>query len=179
MKHDSVTWLDFRADDLSQARDFIRSLQEDGVIDELGFLALLRHFSDLLRPATTTLMRSARYFYFVSRIYRLLERDGVRASHVSNLARQRQDELKDVIAGKETVGVIGRDAGINLRQFPSLIYWNGLRKLGMFTSRFPDSLLSHMLTHRLIGIDWPWDCRLPVLPPAGRVQLICRQDRVA
>lgn len=37
MKLEAVTWLDFRADDLSRARDFIRSLQEEGVIDELGF----------------------------------------------------------------------------------------------------------------------------------------------
>lgn len=36
MRHDAVTWLDFRADDLARARDFIRSLQEEGVIDELG-----------------------------------------------------------------------------------------------------------------------------------------------
>ena len=233
MKHDAVTWLDFRADDLSQARSFIRSLQDEGVIDELGFLALLGRFSDLLHPATTTLMRSARYFYFVAGIYRLLEREGARSSQVSHLARQRQDELKDVLAAHETVGVIGQEAGIDLRQFPSLIYWSGLRKLGMFTanlsesayqeqfddirrsrrgyqdddktpqapegiqcwpadlppakfldskgrirpgetfkftkpealdlhkrftSRFPDSLLSHMLTHRHIGIEWPWDC---------------------
>lgn len=233
MKHDAVTWLDFRVDDLSQARDFIRSLQEEGVIDELGFLALQERFSDLLHPSTTTLMRSARYFYFVAGIYRLLEREGVRASHVSNISRLRQDELRDVLSKKETVGVIGWEAGINLRQFPSLIYWSGLRKLGMFssnlsesayqeqfddirrsrrgyedddktaqraegvrywaddlpparfldsegrirpgetftftraealdlhgrfTSRFPESLLSHMLKHRLVGIDWPWDC---------------------
>jgi hypothetical protein len=236
MKRDAVTWLDFRADDLSQARDFIRSLQEEGVIDELGFLALQGRFSDLLHPATTTLMRSARYFYFVAGIYRLLEREGVRSSQVSQLARQRQDELKDVLAAKEAVGVIGREAGIDLRQFPSLIYWSGLRKLGMltaslsesayqehfddfrrhrrgyedddkkaqgpegvhywaadlpparfldseghvkpgttfkftkaealdlhkrFTSQFPDSLLSHMLAQRLIGIPWPWDCPKP------------------
>jgi hypothetical protein len=236
MKHDAVTWLDFRADDLSQARDFIRSLQEEGVIDELGFLALLGRFSDLLHPATTTLMRSARYFYFVSGIYRRLEREGVRASNVSQRAQQRQDELRDALATKETVGVIGRDAGIHLRQFPSLIYWSGLRKLGMFTSSlsesvyqeqfddirrsrggyrdddkraqgpegvhywaadlpqatfldskgqvkpgttfkltkaeardlykrftsiFPDSLLSHMLTHRLVGVQRPWDCPKP------------------
>jgi len=236
MKHDAVTWLDFRADDLSQARDFIRSLQEEGVIDELGFLALLGRFSDLLHPATTTLMRSARYFYFVTGIYRLIEREGVRASQVSQLARQRQDELRDVLVATETVGVIGREAGINLRQFPSLIYWSGMRKLGMFTSslsenayqeqfddirrsrrgyqdddktaqgpegvqywaadlpparfldsegqvkpgttfkftkaeafdlrkrftsQFPDSLLSHMLAHRLVGIPWPWDCPKP------------------
>ncbi len=236
MKHDAVTWLDFRADDLSQARDFIRSLQEEGVIDELGFLALLGRFSDLLHPATTTLMRSARYFYFVAGIYKLLEREGVRASHVAHLAMQQQDELRDVLTAKETVGVIGSEAGINLRQFPSLIYWSGLRKLGIFTSnlsenayqeqfddirsgrrgyqdddktaqgpegvqywaddlpparfldsegrirpgetfrltkaealdlykrftsKFPDSLLSHMLTHRLVGIQWPWDCPKP------------------
>lgn len=30
-----------------------------------------------------------------------------------------------------------------------------------FTSRFPDSLLSHMLENRLIGIQWPWDCPKP------------------
>lgn len=115
MKHDAVTWLDFRAEDLSQARDFIRSLQEEGVIDELGFLSLQGRFSDLLHPSTTTLMRSARYFYFVAGIYRLLERQGVRASQVSQLARQRQDELRDVLAAKEAVGVIGREAGIDLR----------------------------------------------------------------
>jgi hypothetical protein len=236
MKRDAVTWLDFRADDLAQAREFIRSLQEEGVIDELGFLGLLGRLSDLLHPATTTLMRSARYFYFVAGIYRLLEHEGVHASQVFQLARQRQDELKDVLAAKETVGVIGRDAGINLRQFPSLIYWSGLRKLGMFTSslsenayqeqfddirrsrrgyqdddktaqgpegvhywsadlpparfldsegqvkpgetfkltkaealdlhkritsRFPSSLISHMLAHRLVGIQWPWDCPKP------------------
>lgn len=237
MRHDAVTWMDFRADDLARARDFIRSLQEEGVIDELGFLALLGRFSDLLHPATTTLMRSARYFYFIAGIYRSLEREGVRASQIPHLSRQRQDELRDVLSDTETVGVIGRDAGINLRQFPSQIYWSGLKKLGMFTSnlsesayqeqfddirrscrgyqdddktpqgpegvrfwsdylppasfldsdgrirpgatfkltraeasdlhkrftsRFSESLLSHMLKHRLIGIDWPWEC--PKLP---------------
>lgn len=233
MKLDSVTWLDFRADDLLQARNFIRSLQEEGVIDELGFLALQARFSDLLHPATTTLMRSARYLYFVAGIYRQLEREGVRSSQVTLLAQQRQDALAKVLAGNESIGVIGLEAGMALRQFPSLIYWSALCKLGMmtsnlserayqeqfdeiriqrrgyrdddktaqvsaeiqywdatlpparfldaqgyvkqgttfkftnaealdlyqrFTSRFPHSLLSHMLSHRLVGVAWPWEC---------------------
>jgi hypothetical protein len=233
MKLEAVTWLDFRADDLSQARDFIRSLQEEGVIDELGFLALQGRFSDLLHPATTTLMRSARYFYFVAGIYRQLEWEGVRSSQVALLAQQRQDALASVLSVKESVGVIGREAGMTLRQFPSLIYWSALRKLGIlttnlsesgyqeqfddirlqrrayhdddktpqgqrgpqywdptlpaakfidgqgrvksgttftftnaealdlhkrYTSRFPNSLLSHMLSGRVIGVTWPWDC---------------------
>lgn len=85
-------------------------------------------------------MRSARYFYFVAGIYKLLEREGVCASHVAHLAMQRQDELSDVFTAKETVGVIGLEAGINLRQFLSLIYWSGLRKLGMFTSNISENL---------------------------------------
>lgn len=243
MKHDAVTWLDFRADDLAQAREFIRSLQEEGVIDELGFLALLGRFSDLLHPATTTLMGAVRYFYFVAGIYRSLEHEEVRANQVSHISRLRQNELRDVLLKSGEVGVIGKEAGIHLRQFPSQIYWSGLKKLGMFTSnisenayqeqfddirrnrrgyrdddkapqgpevvrfwagdlppasflnsndqksssttskrtispnttfkltkteasdlhnrfitRFPESLLSHMLRHRLVGIDWPWNC---------------------
>lgn len=237
LRHDAVTWLDFRAEDLARARDFIRSLQVEGVIDELGFLALLGRFSDLLHPATTTLMRSARYFYFIAGIYRSIEREGIRASQVLHRTRQWQDNLRDVLSKKDTVGVIGREAGIRLRQFPSQIYWSGLKNLGMFTAnlsetayheqfdairrrrrgyqdddktpqgpegvrfwaddlppasfldadgqirpgttfrltkseaadlhrrylgRFPESLLSHMLRCRLVGIDWPWECpRLP------------------
>lgn len=237
MKRDAVTWLDFRSDELSEARAFIRSLQEEGVIDELGFLVLLGRFSDLLHPATTTLMRSARYFYFVAGIYGALERDETRANEVFRLSRGRQDELREVLAGTERTGFIGEVAGRDLKQFPSQIYWSGLRKLGMFTSdlsetayqaqfddirrwrrgfkddddalqdaerarhwdkdipaasfldergrvepltdfkltkaeasdlcsrfksRFPKSLLSHMLEHRLDGIKLPWDC--PKLP---------------
>jgi hypothetical protein len=190
-------------------------------------------FSDLLHPATTTLMRSARYFYFVAGIYLQLEWEGVRSTQIALLAQQRQDELANVLTVKERVGVIGREAGMTLRQFPSLIYWSALRKLGIltsnlseggyqeqfddirrqrrayqdddktphgsvgpqywdptlpaakfidaqghvkpgttfklanaealdlhkrFTSRFPHSLLSHMLSRRLIDIAWPWDC---------------------
>jgi hypothetical protein len=139
MKLEAVTWLDFRADDLSQARDFIRSLQEEGVIDELGFLALQGRFSDLLHPATTTLMRSARYFYFVAGIYRQLEWEGVRSNQVALLVQQRQDALASVLSVKESVGVIGREAGMTLRQFPSLIYWSALRKLGILTTNLSES----------------------------------------
>jgi hypothetical protein len=130
----AVTWLDLRPDDLTKARDFIRRMQEDGVIDELGFLGLLGRISDLLYPATTTLMQSARYFYFVAGIYRSLEREGVSASQVDRLARQRQDELREVLDRNGEKGVIGRLAKEQLRQFPSQIYWAAMKTLGMFTA---------------------------------------------
>ena len=134
MKQDAVTWLDFRADDLAQAKDFIRQMQEEGVIDELGFLALQGRFSDLLHPATTTLLRASRYLYFIPAIYRQLEREEVRSNQIRTFAQQRQDQLATVLAVNEKVGVIGKESGLKLAQFPSLLYWSSLRKLGMFTS---------------------------------------------
>lgn len=133
MRPGAVTWLDFQPDELSRARDFLRSLEEAGVIDELGFLALLGRFSDLLHPATTTLMQSSRYFYFVAGIYRQLERTGTRSSQVPHQIRKRLNELADTLKKQGLKKVIGRDAGDKLKQLPSLIYWSGLKKLGMFT----------------------------------------------
>ena len=127
-----VSWLDFRADDLARARDFIKAFQEEGVLDELGFLALQTRFSDVFHPATSTLMRSSRYLYFVAGIYRQLEREGVSANNVRAEARRRQDALREVLATTETVGVIGRDATLEVKQLPSAVYWSSLRSLGMF-----------------------------------------------
>jgi Family of unknown function (DUF6361) len=129
----AVTWLDFRADDLARARDLIRSLQDEGVLDELGFLVLFGCFADIFYPATSTVMRGARYLYFVAGTYQQLEReDGVRSSNVTQLARKRQDALRDALAATQKTGVIGRDAKIGVKQLPSAVYWSCLRRLGMF-----------------------------------------------
>src|SRR5690242_15368730 len=99
--HGSITWLDFRNDDLTRARDLIKSLQDESVIDELGFLALQTRFSDVFHPATSTQIRAARYLYFVAAIYAQLEREGVRSTEVAKLTRERQDELREVLAENE------------------------------------------------------------------------------
>jgi hypothetical protein len=130
----AITWLDFRRDDLNRARDFIQSLQGEGVLDELGFLALQGQFSDVFYPATSTLMRSARYFFFVAAVYRQLERDRVTSVQVGLELRRRLDALREVLARNEQYGVLGREAKMNIKQLPSAVYWNGLRRLGMFTS---------------------------------------------
>ncbi len=130
-----LAWLDFRADDLVKSREFLFSLSDEGVLDELGFLALFGAFADIFYPATTTVMSSARYLYFIAGIYRQLEREKtVRSSNVAAEARLRQDELRQALANVESVGVIGRDAKGDVKQLPSTIYWSSLRRLGFFTT---------------------------------------------
>jgi Family of unknown function (DUF6361) len=130
----AITWLDFRRDDLNRARDFIRSLQGEGVLDELGYLALQGQFADHFYPATSTLMRAPRYFYFVAAVYRQLERERIRSNQAALGVRRRLDALRDVLSQNEDTGVFGRDAKMDIKQLPSAVYWNGLRLLGMFTS---------------------------------------------
>jgi hypothetical protein len=130
----AVAWLDFRRDDLTRAREFIHSLQGEGVLDELGFLALHGQFSDVFYPATSTLMRSARYFYFVAALYRQLEREQVSSREVAAAARRKLDDLRETLSKNEATGVFGRDAKLDIKVLPSAVYWNGLRRLGMFTS---------------------------------------------
>ena len=133
-KQGAITWLDFRADDLARARGIIKLLQDESVIDELGFLALQARFSDIFYPATSTPMSRPRYLYFVAGIYRQLEREGIRSSQIADVARRRQDALRDVLSVSEKTGVIGREAKMQVKQLPSVVYWSALRKLGMFNS---------------------------------------------
>jgi hypothetical protein len=60
----AIAWLDFRRDDLLRARAFPKAMEGEGVLDELGFLALQGKFADVFYSATSTLMRGARYFFF-------------------------------------------------------------------------------------------------------------------
>src|SRR4051812_6958624 len=102
-KEAAITWLDFRAEDLARARGFIRLLQDESVVDELGFLALQARFSDIFHPATSTPMSRPRYLYFVAGIYRQLEREAVRSNQIALLARKRQDALRGVLVESEKV----------------------------------------------------------------------------
>ncbi|MGE3343070.1 MAG: DUF6361 family protein [Vicinamibacterales bacterium] len=171
-----VTWLDFRADDLARARGLIKAFQDEGVLDELGFLTLLARFSDVFHPATSTLMSSARYLYFVSGLYRQMEREGVRASAVKDEARRRQDALRQVLVEHEREGVMGREAGRDIKQLPSSVYWSALKGLRLFVggtseagyqAAFDDIRLARRgfrdddkVAHGSGGVDY-WDPALP------------------
>ncbi|MGE3507784.1 MAG: DUF6361 family protein [Vicinamibacterales bacterium] len=172
-----VSWLDFRSDDLTRAKEFINSLEGEGVLDELGFLSLFSAFADIFYPATTTVMSAPRYLYFVSGIYRQLEREKhVRSSNVAQEARERQDELREVLAPVERLGVIGREAKSNVKQLPATVYWSALRRLGLFKPNLSDRAYHEAFddirkakrgfadddeTVQSVGLPTYWDAHLP------------------
>lgn len=135
----SISWLDFSPEDLRRARDLIKGMQVEGVVDELGFGTLQSAIADRLYPATTTVMTTSRYLYFVPAIYVLLERRRTRSADVDEQARELQDQLREVLARNESQGVIGKSAKREIKRAPSNIYWSGLRQLGIFTRQVSEA----------------------------------------
>jgi hypothetical protein len=141
--------LDFSPDDLREAKALIRNMQQEGVQDELGFGVIQSAIADRLYPATSTTMTAARYLFFIPALFEWLEQQRVPSGRFETKAFQKQDELCGVLKRTEgpRSGVIGLQAGKSLTRFPSNIYWNGLRRLGLFQRECSESTYLLQLDH--------------------------------
>ncbi|HYO54264.1 DUF6361 family protein [Archangium sp.] len=93
----NIAWLDFRPEDMRSARTLIRELQEEGLLDELGFGVLQNAIADRLYPATSTIMTASRYLFFLPAIYEHLENKRTPSRDIEEAARAKQNQLRDVL----------------------------------------------------------------------------------
>ena len=137
----NIAWLDFRPEDMQSAKELIRELQEEGLLDELGFGVLQNAIAERLYPATTTIMTASRYLFFITALYEHLEKKQTPSREIEECARKMQHQLRDVLKQTEgdRRGVIGFQAGKDLKRLPSNIYWNGMRRLGLFRRNWSES----------------------------------------
>src|SRR5688500_12111298 len=120
----SLTWLDFSDAERKRALQVVELLGRSETRDELGLGTIRDAFAEALFPGMSTVQRRARYFLFVPWTYREAERRWGGRSDVLQRARREELQLVEVLmdAG-ERDGVIGSLARKNLRQLPSMIYW--------------------------------------------------------
>ena len=113
--------------------DVIHSFDEKGTRDELGISTIRDGLADLLFPGTGTVQTRARYFFFISWIYRDLEQRDTTSREIAEKARAREIELIYALekGGEKKAGVIGVDAREELQRLPSIIYWKGLGDWGV------------------------------------------------
>lgn len=135
----TFTWLDYSEADRRQMLDVIQLFREPSTLDELGIGTVRDAFADRLFPGTSTIQTRARYFLFVPWIYRYLEKHQVPVGRIAERARHDEARLMKALAHShpDETGVIGRDAGRNLKRLPSNIYWRGLFVWGL--REFPSS----------------------------------------
>lgn len=102
--------------------------------DELGGRQVFVVLSDVLFPGTSVLQSRARYLLFVPWMCR---RAAVAAKPIAALDRMERELIKafleddSVADANRLAGLIGRDAGPQVKQLPSTAYWSGLTAWGI------------------------------------------------
>lgn len=139
-------WIDFSKEDKSNAINVIHSLNEPGVLDELGFGVLRNAFANDFFPGTSTLHTRSKYFYLIP--YLLFEfqkkcadgkypANGNAASFIKKIREDidaEEKKTKNLLLKKgDLEGVIGSsttDEKYWVERTPIIIYWSGLRTFG-------------------------------------------------
>jgi hypothetical protein len=124
-----IAWLDSTAEEQRAARELIAMFSDKESRDELGIGPIRDAFSDLLFPGTSVLQTRARYYLFVPWCY--LTPDVTRLQGRAHRDRGRGNEralIKALSASgaSNLTGMIGARSGVNVRNLPSDIYWNGM-----------------------------------------------------
>ena len=132
-------WIDFSRSERNKVMNVIHLLNADnqGAVDELGIGVIRDAFSDFFFPGTSTVQTRAKYFLIVP--YVLMEAgSGQYGSEVNAILRKIDDEerkCRDILIQNSTDGVIGSLVPRSwVVRAPSNIYWNGIRKFGIFHS---------------------------------------------
>jgi uncharacterized protein DUF6361 len=128
----SLAWIDFDEAERQRTQRIISLFQERESRDELGLGAIRDSIADHLFPGTSTIQTRLRYMLFIPWIFQLLDDREAQPTQLMAEARSLEIGLADALqAGGETLGVIGRDAGPQLRRLPSAVYWAGLGSWGI------------------------------------------------
>jgi hypothetical protein len=140
-------WVLLSRDALKRAETQLKE-NAQGVLDEIGFLALHRAYADRFFPGTSVLHTRLRYVLFVPWMYQALMH---RPEHVHIDSAVVRKEV--IIAGRlkqaHEDGVIGGRSFPNpTSQPPSMVYWTALGTWGFLKHRLDGSLPSRSDLHR-------------------------------
>ena len=126
-----IGWLDHSEEDQRRVREMLQLFSDKGTVDDLGIGTVRDAISNALFPGTSIIQTRARYFLFVPWIFRRAER-----RHPHQLVAKASDMERTLIGalkeGGDHAGLIGVDAGRNVRTLPSAIFWGGLIRYGIF-----------------------------------------------
>ncbi|MFA1677369.1 DUF6361 family protein [Rhizobium mongolense] len=161
-----LAWIDFDPEERRRAQTLIDLFKQPEARDELGLGTVRDGLADLLFPGTSTIQTRLRYMLFIPWTYCEAQSRKATQAERTNVARDLEFRLSEaLLRGGETIGVIGRDAGRDLKRLASSVYWAGLNTLGIrtmmgsqatFLSYGPESLKDHDLNL--------WSSSLPKAP---------------
>jgi len=126
-------WIDFSKEDRNKALNVINLLSEPGSIDELGVGVIRDSYSDIFFPGTSTIQTRAKYFLLVPYLcYEIEKSKSLSPGRMLDELHEKELDLIDILKTEGELGIIGELSGRSLKRKPSEIYWNGLKKFGIF-----------------------------------------------
>jgi hypothetical protein len=122
-------------------------------VDDLGIGTIRDALSNSLFPGTSVIQTRARYFLFVPWLYRRAEQR-YPLQLVAKATDMERSLIEALRAGGDLAGLIGVDAGKNVRTLPSTIFWSGLVRFGIFLT--PSLTIRQYARHVARGLA-AWD----------------------
>lgn len=128
-----ISWLDHSEDDQRRIREVLQLFSDSGTVDDLGLGTIRDAFSNLIFPGTSVIQTRARYYLFLPWTYSHFEKKAPNrlVAKGADFERAFIDALRQ---GGDLRGIIGINAGRNVKTLPSTIYWNGMVRYGIFTT---------------------------------------------
>lgn len=131
-----IAWLDSTPEEQKAARELIAMFSDKESRDELGIGPIRDAFSELLFPGTSVLQTRARYYLFVPWCYTAGDVNRLTGQGHRTKGRNNERALIKALrasSAPDKVGLIGARAGVNVRNLPSDVYWNGMLTYGVRT----------------------------------------------
>lgn len=132
-------WIDFSKNERDKVLGVLDSLTEQGTLDELGIAPIRDGFADIFFPGTSTLQTHAKYFLIVPYACKDLELSETTDPNKAYNSLYEVERLTAEILRRNNpkeLGIIGGDYA-NRREWikrpPSVLYWAGLRRYGIFS----------------------------------------------
>lgn len=128
-----VAWLDASAEEQRRVREVVQLFAQKDTQDELGGRRIVVALADTLFPGTSVLHSRARYLLFIPWFCERASREKQPEKSLDWYERQMITVFRDDpdLTSDERRGLIGIDAGAQVRQLPSTAYWSALSAWGI------------------------------------------------
>jgi hypothetical protein len=148
----ALGWTLLSREALKRAEEHLRDW-EQGVRDEIGFLALHQAYADRFFPGTSVLQTRLRYILFVPWLYERIARR-VERKQIGRMMQQ--EEVNLAFRLRQTYGasegvIGGRSYPKPTSQPPSMVYWTALVNWGVVRPLLDGSYPSRAMVHRALG----------------------------
>lgn len=128
----NLGWVDFSDNDRKKVLEVIHLLSEKGAVDELGFGIIRDGFADYFFPGTSTVQTRAKYYFIVPYILKEAVSKDRPERYLDITEKNVAVEMFNKNMKDDLIGADSIVAGKWVVRAPSDIYWNGIKKLGIF-----------------------------------------------